>query len=275
MKIKYMGTAAAEGWPALFCNCESCQRAKALGGKNIRTRSQALIDDTLLVDFPPDTYLHMLRDGLDLPHIHHLLITHTHQDHLILSDIMLRSEWFANDMDGVLTVYGNDALHEQFHAFVADASYGATIAKGVRCEHILPFETYSIGDHQVTPLLALHDRSEKCYLYLIQSGDKTLLYGNDTGIFPKETWDYLQGKHLDLVSLDCTMLMHKEGTNHMGIEDILEVQKRLLDMGCACDKTEFVITHFSHNGKLLHHEVEARVSPYGVKVAYDGFEIEC
>ena len=66
MHIKYLGTGAAEGWPGLFCMCDSCKQAKALGGKNIRTRSQALIDDELLVDFPPDTYLHMLRDGLEM-----------------------------------------------------------------------------------------------------------------------------------------------------------------------------------------------------------------
>lgn len=43
MKITYLGTAAAEGFPAMFCNCEYCREAKKLGGKNIRTRSQAII----------------------------------------------------------------------------------------------------------------------------------------------------------------------------------------------------------------------------------------
>ena len=81
MKIQYLGTAAAEGWPGLFCRCEVCRRAREAGGKNIRTRSQALIDDAILMDFPPDTYLHMLRDGLPLPEIRTLLLTHSHQDH--------------------------------------------------------------------------------------------------------------------------------------------------------------------------------------------------
>ena len=48
MKITYLGTAAAEAIPALFCNCEWCRRAAANGGKDVRTRSQALIDDCLL-----------------------------------------------------------------------------------------------------------------------------------------------------------------------------------------------------------------------------------
>lgn len=54
MKIQYLGT-AAEGLPALFCECETCKHAAFLGGRNIRTRSQAIIDDALLIDYPADT----------------------------------------------------------------------------------------------------------------------------------------------------------------------------------------------------------------------------
>ena len=65
MKLTYLGTAAAEGWPAAFCNCDGCRAARRLGGRNIRTRSQALVDDALLLDFPCDAWLHALRQGLD------------------------------------------------------------------------------------------------------------------------------------------------------------------------------------------------------------------
>jgi len=64
MRIKYFGTAAAEGFPGLFCSCEACERARKAGGKNIRTRSQALIDRALLIDFTTDTYMHVLHGGL-------------------------------------------------------------------------------------------------------------------------------------------------------------------------------------------------------------------
>lgn len=66
MKIKYLGTAAAEGVPAIFCRCEVCRKSKAAGGRNIRTRSQSIIDDRLLLDFCPDTFIHTLRDNIDL-----------------------------------------------------------------------------------------------------------------------------------------------------------------------------------------------------------------
>ena len=48
MQFQYLGTAAAEGWPAVFCRCKYCLEAQRLGGKNIRTRSQAIVNDDLL-----------------------------------------------------------------------------------------------------------------------------------------------------------------------------------------------------------------------------------
>ena len=55
MQLHYLGTAAAEGFPGLFCDCDTCRRARAEGGRSLRTRSQALIDGRLLIDLPADT----------------------------------------------------------------------------------------------------------------------------------------------------------------------------------------------------------------------------
>ena len=81
MKFTYLGTAAAEGFPAIFCNCKFCNRARQIGGKNIRTRSQALINDDFLLDIPSDTYAHSLNFDVRLDKIKYLLITHSHSDH--------------------------------------------------------------------------------------------------------------------------------------------------------------------------------------------------
>ena len=60
-KLRILGTAAAEGLPALFCQCELCTEARKRGGKDLRTRTSMMIGDTFKVDFPPDSYYHMLR----------------------------------------------------------------------------------------------------------------------------------------------------------------------------------------------------------------------
>ncbi len=271
--IQYLGTAAAEGWPGIFCRCEACRNARALGGKNLRTRSQAVIDGTLLVDFPPDSYLHMLRDGLNLPDIHDILITHTHQDHFYPDDFLFRCGGFASGVEGVLTLYGNDTLKRTYTRFVEDKPNREIIKQRVACRELTEFVPAIIGGYRVTPLLANHAKNEKCFLYEIEKNQKRLFYGNDTGYFPDATWDYLVGRPLDLVSLDCTMLKFQEGTNHMGIADVLEVCKRLESIGCVHKDTRIVITHFSHNGQLLHHEIEALANPHGWTVAYDGLNV--
>ncbi len=273
MKLQYLGTAAAEGWPGIFCRCEVCRKARALGGKNLRTRSQAIIDDTLLVDFPPDSYLHMLRDGLNLPDIHDILITHTHQDHFYPEDFLFRCGGFASGVQGVLTLYGNDTLKRRYDEFVETNPDREIIKQRIACRELTEFVPAEIGGYRVTPLLANHAKNEKCFLYEIEKDGKRLLYGNDTGLFPEATWAYLAGRLFDLVSLDCTMLKHREGTNHMGIPDVLEARKRLESIGCVKQDTRFVITHFSHNGELLHDEIEAAVVPHGFAVAYDGFSV--
>lgn len=98
MKITYLGTAATEGFPALFCNCKYCKEGRELGGKNIRTRSQALINDDLLIDFPADTYSHFLQNGIEGDKIKYLFITHSHSDHFYTNDLFIRSGVFAHDM---------------------------------------------------------------------------------------------------------------------------------------------------------------------------------
>lgn len=273
MEIKYLGTAAAEGWPALFCNCQYCKRAQAAGGKNLRTRSQCIIDDKLLVDFPADSYMHMISYNIDIPNIHSILITHTHQDHLYLEDLGLRFEVFAHEINGELCLYGNDTLLKKFNALYKKDPDDTHLDGKLDCRQLQEFVPADIEGYVVTPLIASHDRSEKCFLYMIEKGGKALLYGNDTGWFPQVTWDYLENRKLDLVSLDCTTLKYKEGENHMGIQDVLDVKKRLRDLNCISNSTTFVITHFSHNGHLLHDEIEREVFSDGILAVYDGFEV--
>ena len=87
MKYTFYGTAAAEGIPAIFCECEACNRARKLGGKNIMTRSQSVIDGVLGIDFSADSYLHVINYGMPERDISSYLITHNHMDHFYLDDL--------------------------------------------------------------------------------------------------------------------------------------------------------------------------------------------
>ena len=62
MKATYLGTGAAEGIPALFCNCAYCRSVKRRG--EFRSRAQVLIDGELSVDWGSPTFPSPLPDGL-------------------------------------------------------------------------------------------------------------------------------------------------------------------------------------------------------------------
>jgi len=274
MKIQYLGTAAAEGWPAIFCSCDHCRRAREAGGRNIRTRSQALVNDRVLIDFPADTYLHMLANQLDLSRIEHCFITHNHSDHLHAADFEMRRVGFA-DIPGEkpLHVYGTEPAVQAIQSVLEFNQIDQE--KRVIPMLIRPYTTYLAGTCQVTPLKADHEPRCNPVIYMIHEKNKRLLYAHDTGYFPDETWAYLEKNrpYLDFVSLDCTCIMIPCRENHMDLATNIEVRNRLLDMGCADQKTQFYINHFSHNAGMIYDELVPLAAEYGFSVSYDGLAI--
>ena len=95
MKFQYLGTAAAEGWPAPFCQCSNCKNARIMRGKNLRSRPQVLINDDLLMDYGPDTFYHSIHYGLELDLVKTVLLTHSHSDHFYPLQLILRAAPYA------------------------------------------------------------------------------------------------------------------------------------------------------------------------------------
>ena len=273
MRIKYLGTGAAEGVPALFCNCEHCTKARRLGGKNIRTRSQALIDGELLVDFGPDTYMHALLYQLDLTEIKNVLITHCHQDHFYMDDLLTRAVPFGNVTD-VMHVYGNNMLSALYHHHVVTNGIHIHTDKVLQIVELQEYQKVQVGEYQVVPLIADHNPREKCFIYIISREGKNLLYANDTGYFSEEVWEFIKPYRFDLVSLDCNHVEMPISNNHMSIPCCRRVKERLESMGCIGQDTTCVLTHFSHNHGPIQEKLEELTRDMGVVIAYDGLEVE-
>lgn len=269
MKIRFLGTAAAEGTPAFYCDCPVCAKAARLGGRNIRTRSQVLINDDLLIDYPPDTYLHMLNLGLDLKRIHNVLITHSHGDHFFLHDILMKGyPENAGSCREPVSFYGNAAVAGILEPYAKDEN------QRLRVHAARPFQEILLEGYRVMPLRALHDPAEECLLYAVESPDgKRFLLGNDTGYFPEDTMEQIRGMVFDAISLDCTTGKERDGGNHMGFADILEMRRRLLENHSAGEQTMWIAQHFSHNGGFVYDEAVTLLEPEGFLVAYDGMTI--
>jgi phosphoribosyl 1,2-cyclic phosphate phosphodiesterase len=278
MKIQYLGTGAAEGVPAVFCNCETCRAARRLGGKEIRTRSQVVIDGILGIDFPPDAYYHSLQFGVDLSALQNLLVTHSHMDHFYAHDFILRGYKYAGVMTSpTLHIYGNAAVNEVFSECTR-RELRADIAEHITLSELQLFTEYTVGGYIVTPFPAVHSKEEQALVYLVERGGKAYLHLCDTGKLTEETFAYLKekGKRVNLVTLDCTLL-DKDYSNsgrHMGLTENKKVMERLLSDGVADRETKFVITHFSHNAAPLSERIKPLEEAYGVTAAYDGMTVE-
>ena len=247
MKFKYLGTAAAEGFPAVFCNCAYCNAARQKGGKNIRTRSQAVIDEDMLIDFPPDTYAHALHNGLNLGRIKHLLVTHSHMDHFFPQEFEMRGICFAHDMpEKEITVYCNDTVKDLFFHINTGKIHEQVLAN-IRFVTVETFVPFQAGEYTVTALPARHTQGEQSLIFIIEKDGKVVLYGNDTGYFYEEVFTYIekQGIRFDLISLDCTLVNNSvpDTGTHMGFDQVRRVTERLTAAGAVTDKTVKYVTY--------------------------------
>lgn len=277
MKIKYLGTAAAEGIPAIFCDCENCVKSAELGGRNIRTRSQALVDGKILIDFPADTYAHFLRYKLPLSKIKTCIVTHSHSDHLYAAETEMRKKGFAHIEDGQPIVFYSD---KSGYEMLIEASKKFNISENdVKVVRISPFEPFEAEGYKITPVRAAHDVKSSPVIYAIEKEGKSMLYANDTSELCKESMECLKkaDKPFDLVSLDCTEANADEVgyIGHMNLKKCERLREVFKEQGLADENTKFVLNHFSHNGKnAVYDEFVKIAAESGFETSYDGLEIE-
>lgn len=278
MKIKFLGTAAYEGIPAMFCVCEQCREARKRGGKELRTRSQAIIDGKLLIDFPADTLAHTLMYGIDMSEVKHCLLTHTHSDHLYAKDLAMLLPGYSKTGENMpFTFHGLRGAMLEINSYINSQSFDAS---GVlKTESMELYKPEQIGDYKVTALKAIHDVTSFPAFYMIENKEgKSLLYAHDTHYFCEEVWEYLEKNPVKFgfVSLDCTNAMKPlQYIGHMGLEENVKVKERLIKIGCADENTLFCSNHFSHNGdNVLYEEYSKKAAEFGILTSYDGMEVE-
>jgi len=269
MEIRILGTAAADGWPAVFCGCETCNRVRVAGGRSVRSRASIQIDDIYKIDLPRDTYYHVIRDGINLSELAHLFFTHSHGDHFDITQIGYFRPPFAHNLKNApVKIYGNETVTSA----IANR-FGESLP--IELITVQPFVPVKAGGLTFTPITAHHQIGELCLNYTIASADgRTVLYASDTGEYEQETLDYLKAQSFDLLIIECTQgTLPGAATYHMNFEAVLRLRDNLVKAHAAEPSVRTVITHFSHNIGLLHEEFEAIANPEGIEVAYDGIAL--
>lgn len=271
MKLQFLGTAASEGIPNPFCKCDICEKTRQLKGKNIRTRSALIIDDVMQIDMAPEFSYQVMRENIDVTKIKDLLFTHTHPDHFNVGDLFSRMVDYGFNITHPLHIYGNDrAINGCLEVLPGYSKDRFVFNLSV------PYVTIETSSGaKITPLLANHAKWEFCFLYFIEKEGKTVLYGHDSGYFPELTWQWLQGKQIDLTILECTYgyKQDERTNNHMSIETVLSTQKRMIEEGIFHSKTQLITSHHSHSSGFMHDELVEIFKPHNIDVAYDGLTI--
>ena len=273
MKILFLGTGAAEGIPAIFCDCAVCVEAGRRGGPNLRTRSTVLIDDSIKIDLPPDTLAHVHAYGtMCLAQLQHLVFTHSHDDHFAVRELQYLSPNFAPGRKGSLDVW---ATNEVTRKMLPEMEHFFEKAP-LRFHPVSPFETFAVGHLHFTPITAHHKRDELCLNYLVTdpATETTILYASDTGWYDTPTWTFLANRRISGAIIECGKgASDNTYEGHLNITEASHFRQKLVDDGAMPADAPVYLTHISHTGLLLHEEMNEVVAQLGMQVAHDGLEI--
>jgi phosphoribosyl 1,2-cyclic phosphate phosphodiesterase len=268
MRVELLGTAAAEGWPGLFCDCGVCTYARVHKGKDVRTRSSLLIDRRLKIDFPPDTFYHTIAHNIELRTLQALLFTHAHDDHFCPAELQYSGVHFVSKLlEHPLPIYGPPEVIETLCPMQQKS------ALPLELHTLCAWKTETIAGYKVTPIMAHHDPAITCFNYVLRDAQgTTLLYASDTGWYDEQTWSFLLNCKLDAVVVECTKgPINGEYGGHMSISDVVKMKQWLLENDVIHLETPIVATHFSHNGGFTHEQLEAALGKAHIVAAYDGY----
>jgi phosphoribosyl 1,2-cyclic phosphate phosphodiesterase len=269
MRLFFLGTAAAEGYPGIFCPCERCEKARAIGGRNLRYRSALLVNDDLLIDFGPDLLASALRFNLSFWQVTTGLVTHAHADHFHVETFEMRKAPFTGGLPiPTLNLYGPPDVSRMLSQEYSDLNDLRILVHDVRA-----FDHWSHDGYIFDAYRAYHavDHLEALF-YGIDDGVHAFLYATDTGKFPAETWQSMAGKSFDVIILEET-LGEGQYDQHLGFETFLEHVGRMRVEGMLRPGGRVFAHHLSHSGNPSHAELEAYFAPYNIEVAFDGMEI--
>jgi len=274
MKIKYYGTGDGYGIPEPFCSCRLCKYARKHRGKDLRTRSQATIDD-IMIDCSKDLLAHEIFYGLDMRKYRHIFITHAHSDHYDGDDLHSRYQ-----DDGEWHVYLPQKTAEKEAERFDLMKYRNVQTPPNRfplIHAVKTFQPFQVGEYRITALPSHHSPEVETVLYIVEHQGKSVFWIHDSGLLTDETVAYLKSIDIrfDAVSMDCTL---KRGSfftpTHMDILQCNETKELLAAIGRVDARTVCILSHIGHLIETTHAELSEEAKEFGFIVAYDTMEIE-
>lgn len=255
LTLTFLGTGTSVGIPMIGCDCETC---RSTDPRDNRLRSSLWLrtpELSWVVDTGPDFRTQVLRAGIR--QMDAALFTHPHMDHLTGFDDLRR---FTIEPDQFLPIYAMPSCLAMLERMFTFAFNGENRYRG----YLKPFPKpihgpFHLGETLVTPLPVQHGKVETIGYLFSRRDIKLCAYFPDAKVIPPETLEALEG--VDTLILDA--LRHTEHPTHMNFVEALAVQNRL-------KPRRTYLTHLQC--EIMHSRAEPLL-PEGVKIAYDGLEL--
>ncbi len=290
MKITFLGTAAAEGYPDPFCRCDNCEGARKVGGRALRKRASALIDDQLLIDFGPDLLPASQIHNLPLADIRYAAQTHAHDDHLFPDNFIYRTDRCmaegVHDIEYAVSPFVARKIKEALvQHFRSGDDLGKNHFPSFRMDLVIQqqWEAVEFGPYELLAIPAVHAPGTEARILgirrksgLLHHGGKSLLYATDTAPMPDGVWERVadEGWAFDLVVMDCTHGTKQNSAVHHSLASMQQERERMREAGVVKDGARFIAHHFTHHSTPLPDELDRLAEKGGYEIAYDGMTVE-
>lgn len=248
MKIRFLGTGAAEGIPSFGCTCPRCRLAREEGGPNIRRRASVLIEAAgqhILLDTPPEISLQLNQaDVFDLTAI---VLSHEHFDHI---GGLTEFEYWKQ----VLPIFAGYDVLPSVH--LTPRLESRALLSGFYPQTRLHFDDLSVMPFKVT-------HHVPCYGFVFEAKGVRIVHFTDSS-------SVLSNLHRALAEEANVVIFHtptfEAHRSHTSVQDVISLAQEW-----ALQRV--VITHINHDN-FTHAELVEKVTSYGITVAYDGLTLE-
>jgi phosphoribosyl 1,2-cyclic phosphate phosphodiesterase len=251
-KITVLGSGTSVGVPTIGCHCAVCTSEDP---RDQRLRPSVLLSydgRNILIDTTPDLRTQALRAKIS--HLEAVLFTHSHADHVMgLDDVRP----FNYRQKGPLPIYASEptmaAIIRSFPYIFDGEKKESNVPRLER--HLIGEEPFELFGMQFQPIPIFHGSQQ---IYGFRFG--AAAYLTDHSSIPESSMALLEG--LDVLFLDA--LRYKPHPTHSTVDCSVKTAERL-----AAKRTFF--THICHD---LGHERAESLLPPGIRLAYDGLELE-
>jgi len=251
-KILVLGSGTSVGVPTIGCHCAVCTSTDE---RDQRLRPSILVSyegRNVLIDTTPDLRTQALRAKIS--HLDAVLFTHSHADHVMGLDDVRPFNYRQKDP---LPIYASEttmAAIERCFPYIFDG--GKKESNIPRLERrLINGSTFDVFGMEFVPIPILHG-SQPIYGFRFGAA----AYLTDHSAIPESSMELLLG--LDVLFLDA--LRYKPHPTHSTVDCSIRTAGRL-----APRRTYF--THICHD--LGHARAESLLPP-GIRLAYDGLELE-